>query len=201
VPTDRSAILASACAALESEDREAAAAHLRRDYPFEPVAAVERTYGELEATRVFLRDGFTDRYAGTRLVFPGALRVLSVELPAEFPFQSNWKMSETHEAFWELSPTIDHIVPVSRGGRDEEANWVTTSMRRNSAKSNWTLEELGWELHPAGDLRDWDGLTSWFLRYVTTHPPLLKVALIARWHRAAIDASALTPRCCRRGLG
>jgi hypothetical protein len=74
VPADRSSILSSVCAALESGDRAAAAQHLRQDYPFEPVAAVERKYGELEATRVFLRDGFIDRYAGTRLVFPGALR-------------------------------------------------------------------------------------------------------------------------------
>jgi 5-methylcytosine-specific restriction endonuclease McrA len=190
VPADRSSILSSVCAALESGDRAAAAQHLRQDYPFEPVAAVERKYGELEATRVFLRDGFIDRYAGTRLVFPGALRVLSVELPVEFPFQSNWKMSETHEAFWELSPTVDHIVPVSRGGRDDETNWVTTSMRRNSAKSNWTLEELGWVLSPPGSLSDWDGLTSWFVRYVAANPALLKVGLIARWNRAAVDAGA-----------
>jgi hypothetical protein len=99
-------------------------------------------------------------------------------------------MSETHEAFWELSPTIDHVVPVSRGGRDEDANWVTTSMRRNSAKSNWTLQELGWQLHPAGSLEEWDGLMSWFIRRVAAHPALLKVSLISRWNRAALDAGA-----------
>lgn len=185
---DRSAILASVCAALESGDRESAAKRIREDYPFEPVAAVERKYGEFEATRVFLRDGFIDRYAGTRLVFPGALRILSAELPSEFPFHRNWKMSDTHEAFWELSPTVDHIVPVSRGGRDEHSNWVTTSMRRNSAKSNWTLDELGWQLRPPGSLSEWDGLTSWSVRYVAANPAVLKLGLIARWNRAAIDA-------------
>ncbi|MFF0818704.1 HNH endonuclease [Rhodococcus sp. NPDC003318] len=52
-------------------------------------------------------------------------------------------MSQTHFAYWELFPTIDHIVPVTRGGADDESNWVTTSMLRNSAKAHWTLDELG----------------------------------------------------------
>jgi HNH endonuclease len=68
--------------------------------------------------------------------------------------------SRTHEilrhllappAFWEVGATIDHVVPVTRGGADDESNWVTTSMARNSAKMNWTLEELGWTLHPPGN--------------------------------------------------
>lgn len=51
-------------------------------------------------------------------------------------------MSECHIVYWELFPTIDHIVPVARGGRNSEENWVSTSMLRNSAKFNGTLEEL-----------------------------------------------------------
>ena len=48
--------------------------------------------------------------------------------------------SETHIAFWELFPTVDHLVPVSRGGSDEELNWVTASMLSNQAKAQWTVE-------------------------------------------------------------
>ena len=40
--------------------------------------------------------------------------------------------------------TIDHVIPVARGGADDESNVVTTSMLRNSAKSNWLLDEVGW---------------------------------------------------------
>jgi hypothetical protein len=184
---DRSAILAVCCRALATGDSPAAAATLRQEYPFEPVAAVERKYGEIEATRLFCRDGFIDRYAGTRLVFPGTLRLLSLRLPADFPFHPNWKMTDTHEAFWELSPTVDHVIPVARGGADTEANWVTTSMRRNSAKSNWTLEELGWTLHPAGLLSEWDGLVQWFVDEVRRDPSLLLHSHLRRWHKAAIS--------------
>jgi 5-methylcytosine-specific restriction endonuclease McrA len=185
---DRSSILAQCCAQLSARNSASAAELLRREYPFEPVAAVERKYGELEATRVFTRDGFIDRYSGSRLVFPGTLRLLSLRLPKEFPFHSNWKMSDTHEAFWELSPTVDHLVPVARGGPDTESNWITTSMRRNSAKANWTIEELGWSLHPGGSLSEWDGLIHWFAEQMTQDPELLRNAHLRRWHKAGIAA-------------
>lgn len=80
----------------------------------------------------FVRDGFIDRYSGRHLVFPGTLRVLSTLFPEDFPFHPNWKTQFTHPAFWELFPTIDHIVPVARGGLDVPENWVTTSQLRNS---------------------------------------------------------------------
>lgn len=40
---------------------------LRAGYPFEPLALVERKYGEVEAMRIFFRDGFIDRDSGDRL--------------------------------------------------------------------------------------------------------------------------------------
>ena len=60
-------------------------------------------------------------------------------------------------------PTIDHIIPVAKGGTNDEDNLVTTSMLKNSAKSLHSLSELGWRLYPEGDLKEWDGLTKWFL--------------------------------------
>ena len=139
-----------------------------------------------EATRVFLRDGFVDRYAGTRLVFPPVLRLISQTLPEEFPFHPNWKMSECHVAYWELSATVDHVVPVARGGRDDETNWVCTSMLRNGVKSNWTLDELGWDLLPSGDLEEWDGMLGWFLNFANSHKDILHHPYLRRWHVAAL---------------
>lgn len=133
-----------------------------------------------------MRDGFIDRYSGNQLLFPPVLRVLSSVLPAEFPFHRNWKMSETHQSYWELFPTLDHIVPVARGGADREDNIVSTSMLRNSAKSNWTLEELGWSLHPPGDIKKWDGLLAWFMEYIDKNPQKTEEKYIARWRRAVL---------------
>jgi hypothetical protein len=64
-------------------------------------------------------------------------------------------------------------------------NWVTTSMRRNGMKANWTLEELGWSLTEPGELGDWDGLLGWFMDEIDQHPSLVDTpGYFRRWHRA-----------------
>ena len=184
---EKSEIIQRVCDALEKGNPLKASEIARRDYPFVPYRTVKRRYSEHQSTQVFCRDGFVDRYSGARLVFPGALRLLSKVLPQEFPAHPNWKMSESHIVFWELFPTIDHILPIARGGADEEANWVTTSMVRNSAKSNWTLEELGWELVARGDANNWDGLMTWFVSIIGQNENFLEDPYLMRWHRAAVS--------------
>ena len=148
-------ILSRVCAAIDDQNIADASSILTNEYPFEPLANVGRLYSALQCMLVFARDGFIDRYSGRRLVFPGTLRLLSRILPLEFLFHNNWKTDACHFAFYELFPTIDHLVPVSRGGADNESNWVSTSMIRNAAKSNFTVEELGWQTAPPGSLREW----------------------------------------------
>ncbi len=91
-------------------------------------------------------------------------------------------------AYWELFPTIDHIYPIARGGLDIEENWITTSMVRNSAKSNWTLEEIGWTIRDAGDLDKWDGLTRIFIDLVSNNKLLRNDLYIKKWETALIKA-------------
>lgn len=118
-------------------------------------------------------------------MYPGALRILSLLAPSAFPAHPNWKMSETHIAYWECFPTLDHLLPIARGGADTDKNLMTTSMLRNGAKSNWTLNELGWKLHPAGDVRDWDGLMRATAAVIVERPELLKDKYLRNWHDAA----------------
>ncbi|MFC1627530.1 HNH endonuclease [Gemmatimonadota bacterium] len=93
-------------------------------------------------------------------------------------------MDETHIAYWELYPTVDHIHPIARGGDNDETNLVTTSQLRNSAKSNWSIDELGWTLHQPGDLTKWDGLMGLSLRYIEMHPKSLEDKLLRKWCNA-----------------
>jgi hypothetical protein len=95
-------------------------------------------------------------------------------------------MFECHMMYWELFPTVDHLVPVARGGADDESNWVTTSMLRNSAKSNWLLSELDWTLAPPGDFRKWDGLTASFMDYIKNDKSPFADSYIRRWYNAAV---------------
>ena len=180
-------VVANACAALSSNDLTRASEILQNGYPFIAATKVARRYTERQSLRVFYRDGFIDRYSGSHMVHPGALRLLSIVLPNEFPAHPNWDMSKSHIGFWELFPSIDHLVPVARGGLDDDTNWVTTSMLRNSAKAHWTLEELAWPLLPAGDITAWDGLANWYVNYLSERPQLRQQhPYLRRWFTATL---------------
>lgn len=168
---------------LEGRNAEASAI-ARAEYPHrgQPVAA--RRFTKRVLTAIFIRDGFIDRYTGQQLVFPGALRLLSRLLPNEFPYHPSWKMSESHIVYWQLYPTIDHVIPIARGGAHESENWVCTSMLENSRKSNWALDELQSTLHDPGDIHIWDGLIGWFQEYVERDRTHLQEGSIREWHNA-----------------
>lgn len=122
-----------------------------------------RGYSQHTILEVFRRDGFIDRYAGIKLVHPGLLILLQFELPEIFRYHGGWKLGECHIVFWELYPTVDHIVPITKGGSDEMYNLLTISMIGNTKKGNTPLSVLKWKIHPAGNLNEWDGLTKEFL--------------------------------------
>jgi hypothetical protein len=180
----KAAIITAVCAELTREKLQHATSLLEDKYPFVPITNVGRNYTRTEALRIFLRDGFVDRYSGLRLVFPGTLRILSVRMPQAFPYHKNGKTDQCHFAFWELFPTIDHVDPVSRGGKDDETNWVTTSMAKNAAKANFTMEEIDWKLLPRGDVKQWDGQIHWFKSEVLRDPALLNLPYIKSWNSA-----------------
>lgn len=166
-------VLSDVCAALTVGNSPSAIEILREKYPFKPVETITRRYSERDSMKVFKRDGFIDRYTGNRLLNPGVLRLLHVVLGDDFPAHPNWKVSETHPAFWELFPTVDHRVPVSHGGSDDESNLVTASMLSNRAKDQWAVEELGWKLHPRGSMAEWDGKSRWLIDYLAANPTVL----------------------------
>src|SRR4051794_20694285 len=183
----REEVLVAVCAALSTRNDGEAVSLLHSHYRFAPAAPTKHNAGPLQSTRVFIRDGFIDRYSGDRLIFPPVLRLISLALPADFPYHPNWRTTETHSAFWEVGATVDHVVPRCLGGSSDDSNLVTTSMARNSAKMNWSCEQLGWAVFPPGDMSTWDGLLGWFMTSIAAQPGLLMVkgSGIRQWHRAA----------------
>lgn len=169
---------------LLSENDIAAKDVIVRELPFESLSRDHRSYSIKQKLSLFFRDGFIDRYSGDKLINPGFLRVLSDLFPDEFPYQTNWKQTDCHQEWWMRYPTVDHIVPIARGGKNEPSNWATTSMLHNQAKLNWTLEELGWTLHEPGNLSDWDGMSRAFIEIVEHRPSLLEDRYIANWYKA-----------------
>ncbi|MFN8228349.1 MAG: HNH endonuclease [Mycobacterium sp.] len=187
-------VLFDVCAALRVGDSGSAKATLGERYPFVPIEKIVRRFSIRQSMELFMRDGFIDRYTGNRLINPGVLRLLHVVLGDDFPADPHWRVSKTHPAFWELFPTVDHVLPVSRGGRDDESNWVTASMLSNQAKAQWSVGDLGWELYPAGSVEEWDGLSRWLVDYLAANPTVLAEAAephgryIRRWLTATQGA-------------
>ena len=184
---DKSEIIQDVMNALLDCDKSGAKKIIRKKYPHETREIEKRTYTLNERMQQFLKDGFIDRYSGERLVNPGILKVISTYFPEDFPFQPHWKMTATHIAYWELTPTIDHVYPIAKGGHDNPDNWVTTSMKNNSIKSNYTVEEIGWSLYPKGNIKEWDGLTQAFIDLVEKNEKkLLEDRYIRSWYMVSI---------------
>ena len=173
---------------LLENNKTAAKSIICQKYPHTYYEIEKRTYTITQKMKQFIRDGFIDRYTGEKLLNPGMLKTISYYFPNEFPYHPHWKMTETHIAYWELIPTIDHIYPIAKGGEDDEKNWVTTSMKNNSIKSNYTIDEIHWKLYPRGDISEWDGLTSEFLQLVKNDEELLKDAYIKSWYKVSQKA-------------
>jgi 5-methylcytosine-specific restriction endonuclease McrA len=191
--------------ALDREDTLKAAELVRSRYRFDPPMEQRSSISELDRVRVFLQDGFIDRYSGDKLFFPPVLELISLEIPKDFPSHPNGKFTECHVAHWELYSAVDHVVPLARGGPHQMSNWATTSTMHNQIKSHWTLEDLGWHLLPPGELKDWDGGLGWFLEYMKGRGAgLLNVdsrlgewpsnSWFRRWHKAALRATEELPR-------
>lgn len=159
---------------------------INEEYPFQMLSKEKRKYTDKQKMKQFIKDGFIDRYSGQKLINPGLLKVMSYYMPDVFPYQSHWKMSECHRAYWEYVPIVDHIIPIASGGANDVKNRVTTSMLHNSIKSNWTLEQLNWKLHEPGKFIDYDGLTSLFVRLVNANKNLLQDNYIKRWYELSL---------------
>ena len=121
------------CEALEKEDTRKAGELVRRRFPFDPPVDRRRAFSKFDRTRVFLRDGFLDRYSGDRLFFPPVLEMISVCIPDDFPLYPSAKMTNSHVAHWELYASVDHVVPVSAVGR---TRWTTGPPLRSCTTSS-----------------------------------------------------------------
>lgn len=109
------------------------------------------------ARRIFERDRYTCRYCGRRTIDLAVLKELSRAFPDLFPYHPHWKFDDSHRLYWTHSASIEHAVPVSRGGSSEIENLITTCYECNAAKGDALAEELGWHQLPPAE-SDWDGL-------------------------------------------
>lgn len=145
---------------------------------------------------VYYRDHFIDRYTGEHLIFPGALLLLGELYPDAFPKAgagAGWRIGKCHWIYWRLWPTVDHVVPIAKGGAALDiSNLVTTCQMINTAKGAWTDDAappaIRFQLIDEATVQKdpWNGLLNWFTSTMNNNPKLLgRDAGIDRWYRTA----------------
>jgi hypothetical protein len=197
-------IIMDACLALSDEGIDECRRIIQMNYPFDPNAKpreVKSRESQLRDSkveviscwvenhiakmRVFSRDGFENRFTGEPLIFPAVLRLLSKALPREFPFQQYWRPEATHIAYYDLGACTNLLIPLSRGGKNEEENLITTTMPYILARTDQTVEEAGWRLTREGFVDEWDGMSTWYVEYITEHQELREINFFNLWFNAA----------------
>ncbi len=183
IKSSKTDVIIHACLALEAESVDAAKKIIGTSFPFSQYVEKAR-FSEAIQVRIFRRDGFVDRYSGQRVFLPAVLNILSDLMPEEFPYQKNWKYSETHQAYSIFCANIDKVVPFASS--TDEKNFVTTSYSNKSAKANALLKDIGWRLLSLEEIANerWDGMTGWFINYVQEHKNFLDDSTISKWYRA-----------------
>jgi hypothetical protein len=176
------------CNLLLVGDERRASEVARKGYPFEAVVRSGSTdFSPKFKMKIYKRDGFIDRISGAKVLLPGAMQILSTVLPQDFPEHRKAKIGIAHFIWHEFFPTVEHLKPRAMGGTDDLDNLFTATSRTNSAKSIWTLQELGCTLQPKGNITEWDGMSQWFLNYVGKHEAILNHPYIRKWYDAVIS--------------
>jgi hypothetical protein len=131
----------SAIARLDSSD----------DHPAPPPLAMQAA--------IFARDRYTCRYCETRTVLIPVMYAISALYGNVFKAHRYWRRDNTDVAYWTYATSVEHIVPIKRGGTSDPDNLLTACWRCNEEKGTQTLQELDWQVRPVTE-RAWDGLGS-----------------------------------------
>jgi 5-methylcytosine-specific restriction endonuclease McrA len=145
-------------AALTNDDPATARTHMDAIAFHRQEATLRRAPSPQALAQIYDRDRYQCRYCSRKTVLIEVMRLLSDLFPEQFPYHRNWKTSETHQAYWSVSATHDHVVPLSRGGDPlDPSNIVTTCWACNARKSGLRLEDIGFTLREPND-QIWRGL-------------------------------------------
>jgi 5-methylcytosine-specific restriction endonuclease McrA len=130
--------------------------------------------------RVFARDNYTCCYCGRKTIDVAIFKAISQVLPDVFPYHKNWAFDRCHFLYWTHTTSLEHVLPLARGGPNDESNMRAACYECQDAKSDARVEWLGWKPKPipAGET-GWVGLRD--------RLPALKIVLHIEKLRRAIE--------------
>lgn len=108
---------------------------------------------------IFRRDGFRCRFCEVRIIVKSVHKIFASAVP-DAARQGNTNETR-HFGISNLTGSVDHIVPYSRGGTNDAENLVTACPACNYGRGAWLLEEVEIEnpFHYPPVIDEWDGLT------------------------------------------
>lgn len=119
-----------------------------------------------EATKaLFARDGWRCRFCDCRVIPPKVRTAMRSVLPGAIPWS---EPDPFHGAFVAMSASVDHVLPHSAGGTNEERNLVTACWSCQFGRGWYTLEKVGLiDPRARPPVKDgWDGLERLLTRTV-----------------------------------
>ncbi len=113
--------------------------------------------------KILNRDNWTCRYCDDSVFFSPTLKLLNELSPNHGYYHPNGKTDKMLSLFQWRWASVDHIVPVTKGGTNEEANLVTACWRCNlnlNDKSTDKGKPQPNQLNKSAIEVNWDGLSS-----------------------------------------
>ena len=108
---------------------------------------------------ILRRDGFRCRFCDTKVIAKSIHKTFARAVPDAA--RQGTTNETTHFGISNLTASVDHIIPYSRGGTNDADNLVTACPTCNYGRGNWLLEEVEIEnpFNYAPIVDEWDGLT------------------------------------------
>lgn len=124
----------------------------------------DRDLTDARMRKLAKRDGHRCCYCGIRVIEPEVLKEIQSVLGRDvIPSKTNKKGSSNwdYHGVWIITVmTLDHIIPISISGRDDDDNLATSCWACNFGKYDYTLTELHleWPRTSTGTSDGWVGL-------------------------------------------
>lgn len=145
---------------LEREELLAEAKNKRKKY--RKAEKIQRSGHDSYKKAVFESSRYTCCYCNRKTIDLEVLKAISRAIPDAFPYHKNWKFSESHILYWVYSTSLEHVIPLALGGKNDPSNMRASCYLCNDAKSDISLEDLGWEISTDADnANHWSGLTEY----------------------------------------
>ena len=114
---------------------------------------------------VFNRDNWTCKYCGDPVFFSPTLKLLEDKSPGHGYYQGHGKTGEMLELFRTKWASVDHIIPVTKGGQNNIENYATAcwdcNLTLNDAVENKPEPD---KINQDNIDTNWDGLVSLYLK-------------------------------------